>query len=179
MHLVNTLLLGHLIADFPLQTNGVYRLKNRHWSGILLHAAIHVVATGLLLQETPKHWRMLVALGAMHFVTDWLKLRIPFKLQSVGFVLDQMAHILGLLLLAAWWPDVTGTLPTGLLYPALAYAFVPVVLMLFSVAAGDISRVRSTSPSWMTNNAPILIVLSQAAGVPLVVGTVLARFGGL
>jgi hypothetical protein len=176
---VNTLLLGHLIADFPLQTNGIYRLKNRHWSGILLHAAIHCAVTGLLLEDALTYWRMLVTLGVMHFGTDWLKLRLPFKLESVGFVLDQVAHILGLLLLAARWPDMHGTVPTALLYPALAYALVPVVLMLFSVAAGDVGRVRATSPGWLANNAPIFIFLSQAAGVPLVVGTMLVRLGGL
>jgi hypothetical protein len=179
MHLLNTLLLGHLIADFPLQTNGVYRLKNRHWSGILLHAAIHCVVTGLLLQDALTHWRMLVALCVMHFATDWLKLRIPFKVQSGGFVLDQVAHVLGLVLLATWWPDVVSTVPTALLYPALAYALVPVVLMLFSVAASDIGRFTSATPSWFANNAPVFILLSQVAGVPLVVGTMLVRLGGL
>jgi hypothetical protein len=179
MHVVNTLLLGHLIADFPLQTNRVYRLKNRHWSGILLHAIIHCAVTGLLLQDAFTYWRMLVALGVMHFVTDWIKLRTPFKLQLVGFVLDQVAHILGLFLLAAWWPDVTGTLPTTLLYPALAYALVPVALMFFSVAASDIGRAGSVLPGWLANDAPIFILLSQVAGVPLVVGTMLVRFVGL
>ena len=58
MDLLATLLLGHLSADFPLQTNWVYRLKNRRWAGVLLHTAIHCVVTAVLLSDSLTHWPM-------------------------------------------------------------------------------------------------------------------------
>ena len=47
MNLLAALLLGHLIGDFPLQTNQIYRLKSKSWLGIVLHAVVHVVITAL------------------------------------------------------------------------------------------------------------------------------------
>jgi hypothetical protein len=179
MDLLATLLLGHLIADFPLQANWVYRLKNRHWAGVLLHAAIHCLVTGVLIKDSLTYWPMLVVLGSTHFATDWLKLRIRFKFQSVGFVLDQIAHVLVLLLLVAWAPGMTGTLTPALLYPVVGYALVPAVLMFSSVLAADLGCIASDPSGRLENKVSELVLLSHMAGFPLVAGTVFVRIGGL
>ena len=76
MHLFAILLLGHLIADFPLQMDWIFQLKHRHWAGILLHSVIHSVLTAILIEAPLTHWPMLVSLGLIHFAIDWLKLRM-------------------------------------------------------------------------------------------------------
>jgi hypothetical protein len=168
-----------LIADFPLQANWVYRLKHRHWTGVLLHAAIHCVVTALLLPDLLAHWPMLIVLGLAHFTTDWLKLRATFRFQSVGFVLDQIAHVVVLAVLGTWpcSPEITCTVAPALLYPAVGYALVPAVLMFSAVLADDLGQAASDSSTWLARNASKLLVLSQVAGLPLVAGTVIARLG--
>ena len=86
MDLLATLLLAHLIADFPLQTNGLYRLKRRHWAGVLLHAAIHCLITAILIKDPFTHWSALVVLFSLHVVIDWVKLRVDFEFFSLGFL---------------------------------------------------------------------------------------------
>ena len=79
MDLLSALLLGHLIADFPLQANCIFRLKNQHWLGVLLHAAVHCVITAVLLQQPLAYWPLLASLCLVHFTIDWFKLRINFQ----------------------------------------------------------------------------------------------------
>ena len=175
MNLLAILLLGHLIADFPLQTNWVYRLKNHHWAGVLLHAVIHCVVTAVLLQDTLAHWPMLIALGSIHFATDWLKLRVEFPFQSLGFILDQITHVLALLLLATWQSEMIGALTPTLIHTAVGYALVPALLMFSSVMAADLEKATSDPSSRAKNKAARFILLSQVAGLPLVVGTMIVR----
>jgi hypothetical protein len=175
------LFLGHLIADFPLQANWVYRLKHRHWTGVLLHAAIHCVVTALLLPDSLVHWPMLIGLGLAHFATDWLKLRMKFRFRSVGFVLDQIVHVVVLVALGIWpcSPEITCTVAPVLLYPAVGYALLPALLMFSSVLADDLGQVASDSPSWLARNASKLLMLSQVTGFPLVAGTIIVRLGSV
>jgi uncharacterized integral membrane protein len=79
MNLLAALLLGHLIGDFPLQTNQIYRLKNKSWLGIVLHAVVHVVITALLICQPLSVWPLFVYLGVLHFLIDLLKLRLPIN----------------------------------------------------------------------------------------------------
>lgn len=172
MELFATLLLAHLIADFPLQTNCVFELKVRHWTGIFLHVAIHVFVTALLINDPLRYWPLLAALGAVHFATDWFKLRLPFRFQAAGFILDQIAHVLALVVLAGRWPSATGVLPATLLRPAIAYALIPAALMFLSVLAVDIEQVAFRLSDRLKDKAPQLVALSQVAGWPLILGVV-------
>jgi hypothetical protein len=177
MDLLATLILAHLIADFPLQTNGIFRLKHRHWAGVLLHAAIHGAVAAILLQDPFARWPMLVTLVGVHFTIDWLKLRIDFRLKSLGFILDQITHGLALLLLATWPSEITGVLSPMHLYPALAYALVPSLLMFLSELTADLEGIASHLAKWPVKKTPQIILLSHLAGYPLIVGVVILRFG--
>ncbi len=178
MDLFVTLLLGHLIADFPLQMNWLFRLKTRHWTGVLLHAAIHGLVTAILLQNPLIHWPMLVTLWVIHFTIDWLKLQVDFKLQTPGFILDQIVHALVLLLLARWPSEITGTLRPTLLYPAVAYALIPALLTFLATLSIDLENSATNPTGWSKNKAPQLILLAQLVGYPLVIGILIVRFGG-
>jgi hypothetical protein len=178
MNLFATLLLAHLIADFPLQTNGLYRLKRRHLAGVLLHSGIHCLITAILIKNPLANWPMLVTLFAFHVVIDWVKLRVEFKFYSLGFLLDQLAHLLALLVITAWASASRGVLPPVILYPALAYALVPGLLMFLSVLAIDLERLAHNPVWWPKLKAPQIVMLSHLVGYPLVVGIVIMRFGG-
>jgi hypothetical protein len=175
MELLASLILAHLIADFPLQFNGIYKLKSRHWAGVLLHSGIHGLVAALLLQNPLAHWPPLVTLCVTHFAIDWLKLQISFKVQSLGFALDQTAHLLTLILLATWPSEVNSILAPSFLYPALAYALVPTLLMFFSVLAIDLKDTTSNITIWRGGKAPPIILLSQLTGYPLVIGVMILR----
>ena len=178
MHLIATLLLGHLIADFPLQTNWLFGLKRRHWAGVLLHAAIHCAVTGFLLRDSLSQWPMLLTLGLVHVAMDWLKLRMTFEIQGPAFVVDQLAHLLALLLLSTWPSNLTGELAPGFLYSAVGYAVVPALLMFAGIASADKRRRATGSFANRQGPGPKFILLSQLAGLPLVAGTLIVRLIG-
>lgn len=168
MNLTAALLLSHLVGDFPLQTNQVYRLKNKSWLGIGLHAVIHVATAALLVREPLRVWPLLALLGILHFLIDLIKLRIPTRRQSVGFLIDQLAHLLVLWLLAqAWTMNAEARLPLPVMMPMILYGCFLATLVFLWVVANELS-----SSAW-GNRRPIqwarahLLQLSQLAGLPL------------
>ena len=170
-----TLLIGHLIADFPLQPDWVYHWKTRHWTGIAFHVSIHVAVTSLLVRDPFSHWPILLSLGLAHFAIDWTKLRFDARLQTPGFLLDQLAHFTTLGLLAALAPGLPVILPATALYPFLLYAALPALLMFVWILALDAGR-NTEHPSSLVHWARRrLLRLSQLAGIPLLVGVMLER----
>ena len=125
MNLLMTLLLGHLIADFSLQSNWIHRLKSRSWIGIALHVGIHIIVTAILLRRPVDAWPLLSILGLSHFALDWLKVRDTSDNRILTFLFDQAGHIMILVGLAWWMPSVESILPISFLQPLLLVALVP------------------------------------------------------
>ncbi len=166
-----TLLLGHLLGDFPLQTNQIYRWKLQSNLGILIHVVVHVVVTTLLLQNALTAWPLLILLGSGHFIIDWLKLRLPTRTQTLGFIVDQIAHFIWLMLLSLWWPNLQPRLPLDIIYVALLWGVIPVTIMLIWVVTGDIEAVR---PDFAYKEIrPSLLRWSQGLGYLLIVGIII------
>lgn len=100
-----TLGLAHLIADYPLQTDGLVRAK-RHWHGLALHVLAHL-ATMILLcgMDSLVIWPALVALATAHLVIDASKTvtsaRWPERV-VVPYIVDQIVHIASIVLVAGW-----------------------------------------------------------------------------
>ncbi len=97
------LLLGHLIGDFPLQTEGIFRVKtDRPW-GVVLHGSICGVIGFLVAAPYlyyPLAWLWLGILWVFHIVLDRGKLFLisKFKRGSIFlFLADQALH------LASFW----------------------------------------------------------------------------
>jgi hypothetical protein len=132
MYLLATLLLAHFVADFPLQTDKLVRLKNSKRRGLLLHVLIHVVVTWCLLGFNQAALPLVTGIGVAHFIIDWLKLKNRFFLPPLqSFLFDQFAHILVLIVATAIVPSASNSqvwpvLPAQVLYPSL----------LFSIALG-------------------------------------------
>jgi len=170
MNLAAALLLGHLIADFPLQTNWIYRLKTQSWFGVLLHTCIHLLVTALLIYPVQRALPLLGILGVLHFITDYTKVRVQGKRQAPGFIADQVAHLVVIFWLAhQWHTTLAAVLTTPLLLPLLIYAALLGLLVFCWVLACDLTQSRwghYYQVQWASAN---LLRLTQYAGLPLVV----------
>ncbi len=159
------LLLAHFLADFPLQTNKIFRLKVAGNFGLLLHVAIHLIMAALLLRQPFQHIELLLTLGVIHFAIDWVKVRFSSNPQWPGFVLDQLAHLSSIILLAFWQPGATAVLPLWVLLPLIMLVLLPAVLMLLWVWANDAQQQtrfqQSRSVHWASKR---LLMLSQRTG---------------
>ncbi|MCE7979923.1 MAG: DUF3307 domain-containing protein [Caldilinea sp. CFX5] len=167
MNLIAALLLSHLIGDFPLQTNQIYRLKNRSWLGIVLHAIVHVVVTALLIQQPLSVWPMLLCLGLLHFLVDLTKLRLPIRRQWLGFLIDQAAHLITLWLLAQLWSTAVALLPLAVMLPMIVYGLFLATVVFLWVLANELSTSQWGERPYVQWAHAHLLRLSQYAGIPL------------
>jgi len=164
-----TLLLAHLISDFPLQTDRIFRMKMQGSKGLALHAAIHVLVTALLIKNFWQVWPVLLLLGLLHYLTDWAKLRYAQNSLTPGFMVDQVIHVLTLVVITALAPQIIPVFPLWFLVPAIALACIPAILTFVYVWATDQCRANS-SPSQLTQNGTMhwactrLLPLSQKTG---------------
>ena len=132
------LYLAHLIADFPLQTNRIYRLKTESNQGILLHVAIHLLVASILVEDVLAHWPVFLVLGTAHFFIDWAKIHYPTYRQTPGFILDQFAHLLTIILIEIWLPDLSTVLPVWLMWWGIFLILLPASLVFLWVWATDL-----------------------------------------
>lgn len=135
MELLTTLLLAHLLADFPLQTNAIAAGKSTSIRVLLFHVTVHMMVLGALLSFDWASWPILLGLGTSHFLVDWLKPRILTLDTLQGFVIDQLAHLSCILLTVVsvevvFHHQMHQALSTTLLYPSLGIGLT-LALMVF------------------------------------------------
>lgn len=100
MFLFLKLILAHLIADFILQFEELYRLKVRSFLGHLLHALIHGLVSLLLLWpylDSLQVWVFVTAMVLVHLLQDLIKYSATKKTPAntfVYFMTDQCCHVL-------------------------------------------------------------------------------------
>lgn len=99
------LVLGHLLADFPLQSEWVVNQRygesrRERLTGNSVHAAIHFSVYSILLLNYRSRWMFLfiAALCALHFQIDlfksWYIHNRPFAKYSIHiFLIDQLFHL--------------------------------------------------------------------------------------
>ncbi|MFV0358959.1 DUF3307 domain-containing protein [Tropicimonas sp.] len=145
------LLLAHVLADFVFQTGWIVANKRRP-AALLLHMLIvfltAIAALGLWVPVV--QWALpLGALALTHLVTDAIKARLG---DGPGpYVADQAVHLLTLLLIAAWRPDLwslghwPGLLPDPL-DPWLPVAMAWSAGMILAVRAGGFAIVKLLAP---------------------------------
>ncbi|HAJ32244.1 MAG TPA: hypothetical protein DCK79_02575 [Candidatus Atribacteria bacterium] len=99
MFLFYRLLLAHIIADFPLQTKQIFKVKmNTKW-GVLLHSSIVLIFSiffAFPYLEDPKVIIVLWVIFLSHTVIDKIKLDYSKKNANQDikvFLLDQFLHI--------------------------------------------------------------------------------------
>jgi len=99
MFLFYRLLLAHIIADFPLQTKQIFKVKmNTKW-GVLLHSSIILIFSFLFAFPYLENLRVIIiiiVIFATHTIIDKIKLDYSKKNANQGikiFLLDQFLHI--------------------------------------------------------------------------------------
>lgn len=103
------LFLAHLIADYPLQTETMVRVK-KELAGLAFHVALHLVTMLILLfgllgtELTPVIWGVL-AVSLSHFGIDFWKSvcskRWPTWIIG-GYLQDQALHLVSIVAVAYW-----------------------------------------------------------------------------
>jgi len=138
-----TLLLAHIIADFPLQTDTIYRLKTRYTWGVLPHVFICTVINTLALLpylQNINTWIAIVFLAAVHIVLDRTKISVSEKIARDNFIqfsIDQFLHILSIWLAAVWLNhtiDVSSYQVSNIL--ANRQLMIQLVALIFATFAG-------------------------------------------
>ncbi|MBX3015744.1 MAG: DUF3307 domain-containing protein [Caldilineaceae bacterium] len=145
MHLLITLLLAHFLTDFPLQTNGIAKLKKERLVGVFLHVLIYVAITALTIQDPLGYWPLILGLGVAHFLIDAYKQRYVKSVAPFCFLVDQGFHLasIGLATLGAFtWYVVPpqSMLPYPLALMALACASLLAVMVFCWVWTNSLSE---------------------------------------
>ncbi len=173
------LLLAHLLGDFPLQTNRIFRMKIAGTQGLLIHVAIHLIVAIILIPSAWQYWMVLFILGISHFFTDWTKVQLqrPSKPFLPGFLIDQGMHILVISLIAIWQPNIPSILPQRVLLPLLIFAILPALLMALWVWANDVyvikKQINSKKAKWMHQHT---LLMSQRVGWSVVALVMISNF---
>jgi hypothetical protein len=116
MSLFDWLLVGHLVGDFLLQTDGMAKHKAQNWSWMLKHVGLYLavmaIALGVYSLDHPVPlWVLGLALlfiGGTHVILDrrgltlgWMRLiGITSDLGWLTIVVDQVFHLLVLVVVA-------------------------------------------------------------------------------
>ena len=101
VNLFLTLLTAHFLADFPLQTNIIYKWKTLSPWGVVFHSGIFTLCALMLCFSVLNAGIIFLIffLSVIHFFTDWSKLKIPEKHDNLFiFLLDQLAHVVTIII---------------------------------------------------------------------------------
>jgi hypothetical protein len=102
--LILKLILAHLVGDFYLQPkkwvkNKEKRLLKSIW--LYVHVIIHLVLMLLIIWDL-SYWKLIISIGIAHLGIDLLKAFLSQKMNNrLLFFLDQLAHIISILVLTA------------------------------------------------------------------------------
>lgn len=132
--LIAILTLAHLLADFPLQTNTIAKMKTTSLRGLFAHVAIHVAMSWALLGFEYRFWTLVGSLGLIHFLVDYIKVKSGTDRSVLFFVVDQFAHLASIVFLSMSMFGDLGEMrfaicPT-ILYPSLSIAPLMALMVL-------------------------------------------------
>lgn len=178
MHLLTTLLLAHLFADFPLQTNGLAKLKRESLTGVFLHVLIYVAITGLAIQKPLAYWPLILGLGAIHFVIDASKGSYTQKFEAFYFLIDQCLHFISigiatLFTLYLYAQPPQSVWPYNLVLIALACALLLAIMVFCWVWANSLSEEQVQRHFLLRWTKHQMLTLEQRIGL-LLIGFVFA-----
>ena len=104
MEIFVTLLLAHILTEYPLQTNALYQWKSKNLIGVFIHAGIYgllaVIFSGTAAFKNPILLGFIVFSVLAHVAIDQSKNIYIQNTQKDGmaaYLADQLAHILTLL----------------------------------------------------------------------------------
>lgn len=173
MQLLTTLLLAHLFADFPLQTNGLAKLKRESLTGVFLHVLVYVTITALFLAHPLRYWALIGGLGGVHFLIDALKTRYKQTFEPYYFVFDQCLHLLSMavatyLALRYYHQPPTSIVPFGVVTIALVCALLLALMVFCWVWVNSLAEERIQSHFLLTWAKHQMLELEQRIGLVLI-----------
>ncbi len=118
------ILLAHLIGDFVLQPDSWVKSKNRkeyHSPKLYLHLLVHAVVLALFLEFDTRYWLGYTVIILSHFLLDIFKIWTQrFRPHSrFMFMVDQILHILVIVLVVSFYEPVNVSFEKVLTYPLL------------------------------------------------------------
>ncbi len=168
-----TLLLAHLLGDYPLQTDRLVVAK-KHLPGLALHVGIHwAVMMLLFIPVIGIAWSYILVVAIFHFGIDAFKNFLSQKRPQwviSPYILDQTLHLSSLLLVSAWMAQTT-KLPV---WPVISPWVVYVIGLLLStyvwfvserilVYHSDNRQMSINSSMWPRMGTRLLLYLLVAA----------------
>lgn len=128
-------ILAHLLGDFVFQPGSLVLWKGRSKKGVFIHSLIHFGINLLILLPflTNGYLWLILAAAIISFVHFWLDLaKINYNLthdQKVWpFVVDQLLHLLTILLVYFFISEIPLTLPENTFY--LVYSDIRIIIFL-------------------------------------------------
>lgn len=100
MFLFFKLYIAHILSDFVLQFEELYRLKTRNILGHCLHFFVHIAISLILVLPYLSDvfiWKFIGAVGLIHLLQDLMKHKLQKKFPKASFFLftaDQIIHAL-------------------------------------------------------------------------------------
>lgn len=171
-----SLLLAHLVADFPLQTNTIFRLKAESSFGIGLHVFIHVLVMICVIEPSLHMCGLLASIAVLHFGCDWLKVQYTDPNDIISFCVDQLGHVAILTAGCQVFAMAQSRLSLRFTLPALIYVAIPAAVVLMFVLGNDLKGRGLRCPrvvEWSRLNG---LALSHNFAGPVVVYLVLVLF---
>lgn len=182
MFLFLKLYLAHLIADFILQFDELYRLKVKSRLGHLLHVLIHF-ATSLALvfpyRGERSVWVFLVFITVCHYLQDNIKYAVQKTRQKMfaAFVLDQLVHFL--VIGSVLWLPVSRRIIGFPNHPALNFyytdSFFTLILIFFILSTfGGSYLLHAFRKSYFANCRPDYAITSREMAEALIERSLIA-----
>jgi len=142
MNFFYLLLLAHVLADFPLQTDTVFRLKQKSMMGVLLHAGIFTAVALIIFfpfLAQAAVWIAILALTLLHLVIDRAKVFLSLRKATDNFIyfaVDQALHFISIWVAGSWLGRTTMAATPSLpsLYTNSRLVLILIALVLASFA---------------------------------------------
>lgn len=170
IQLLVSLLLAHIVGDFVLQPDAWVKDKEskKIKSGyLLLHVLLHLVLMIVFTGFQFKYWLGFLVITVVHYILDLIKLYKDKKKRIFTFILDQILHIVVILLVVwAYYPafrlpwEVLGSTRFQLLVGAVLAAtfvtaiFIKVILQKWSMR---LIKTDKSAADAVTNKAGMYI----------------------
>lgn len=132
------LILAHLLADFIFQPTKLVLWKIESKKGVFVHVLIHFLTTSLILLPfiiLGNYWILIVAfvIAFFHFWIDQTKISYDLKHDNkvVPFIIDQLLHLLTILLCYFFTQDLPLAIPETAFYSI--YSNIQIIIFLISI----------------------------------------------
>lgn len=173
MDLLFTIMLAHLLADFPLQSNSLAASKTKSLKSLLNHIVIHAGVLWALLGLKSGALPIVLGVSGSHLIVDWLKPRLFHKSAVRAFIIDQSAHficILGIGILALLlYPEYpTVVVSRILLYPSFLVSLGFAFMVLYWTWTTSLSRETVEQSAHLRWSRDRLLEIEQRAGLGLI-----------